>query len=178
MEGLQWMHSEFCRDLHKNSLAVTSDSGSTETMSPGQLRTQQVTVGRHLAPDPGDLGRLLRRFFSVYDPSKFSGTQRIVAAVAAHHRFLWIHPFLDFNGRLARLLTQWQLEEAVPYIRGLWSLSRGILSRVDEYKSLLSRADYPRQGARDGRGARSEKNLIGFCQFMLEVAIEELMTNE
>lgn len=23
----------------------------------------------------------------------------------AHHRFLWIHPFTDYNGRLARLLT-------------------------------------------------------------------------
>lgn len=32
--------------------------------------------------------------------------QELVSLLAwAHHRFLWIHPFQDYNGRLARLLT-------------------------------------------------------------------------
>ena len=30
--------------------------------------------------------------------------RKIIAVAAAHHRLLWIHPFLDGNGRVARLV--------------------------------------------------------------------------
>ena len=36
---------------------------------------------------------------------KYQGDRKLIAVMAAHHRFAWIHPFIDGNGRVGRLLT-------------------------------------------------------------------------
>ncbi|WP_456835522.1 MULTISPECIES: Fic family protein [unclassified Bradyrhizobium] len=38
-------------------------------------------------------------------PHPLRGVDAIVASACAHHRLLWIHPFLDGNGRVARLMS-------------------------------------------------------------------------
>ena len=55
--------------------------------------------------------RFLKRFEEVY--SKLGKTETILAAAAAHHRLAWIHPFLDGNGRVARLMSHATLLEAL-----------------------------------------------------------------
>jgi hypothetical protein len=47
-------------------------------------------------------------------------------------------------------------------------------STEDEYKSMLQSADTPRQGDLDGRGTLSQKALVKFCEFFLEICIDQV----
>ena len=54
---------------------------------------------------PGAVPQVLEPFFrGVY--GRLGRSDTILAAAAAHHRLLWIHPFLDGNGRVTRLMSQ------------------------------------------------------------------------
>lgn len=48
----------------------------------------------------------MARFGEAYTPERYHGAGKLVAMAAAHHRLMWIHPFLDGNGRVARLFTE------------------------------------------------------------------------
>jgi Fic family protein len=50
---------------------------------------------------------------------------------------------------------------------GLWSVSRGLARRRDEYYERLDAADAPRQGDLDGRGNLSEKELHRWCEWFV-----------
>ena len=56
-----------------------------------------------------------------------------MAAAAAHHRFAWIHPFLDRNGRVVRLMSHATLLDSLD-TGSLWSVSRGLARNGDAYK--------------------------------------------
>lgn len=171
---LQWIHREFCRRLPDELLRVENpDTGARIRVVPGELRGGGVIVGRHVPPPPGDLPRFLDRFQSAYAPERLSKMQSILAVAAAHHRFLWIHPFYDGNGRVARLLSHAMLLRA-GVGSGLWSVARGLARNVAEYKARLANADLPRQGDYDGRGQRSAAQLGKFCGFFLRTCIDQV----
>jgi Fic family protein len=83
----------------------------------------------------------------------------VIAVAATHHRFLWIHPFLDGNGRVARLMSHAMLLE-IGIGSALWSVSRGLARNSADYKRLLMAADEPRRNDLDGCGALSHEALI------------------
>lgn len=143
-------------------------------MQPGELRGEEVRVGRHVPPSPKHIPKLLLRFQEAYSLHSVKGTSRLLCAAAGHHRLLWIHPFLEGNGRVARLFTDIYLTCSGLEGYGLWTISRGLARREAEYKSLLSGADAPRQGNYDGRGALSDKGLQRFCRFFLETALDQV----
>jgi Fic family protein len=140
---------------------------------PGKLRDDLVRVGQHVPPDWESLPALLQRFQSVYSQTKVQGLVRLVYAAAAHHRLLWIHPFFEGNGRVARLFSDMYLKYAGLEGYGLWTLSRGLARSEADYKAFLSAADAPRQGDYDGRGNLSERGLHQFCKFFLETALDQ-----
>ena len=53
-------------------------------------------------------------------------------------------------------------------------MARGLARHETAYKRALAAADAPRQGDYDGRGNLSEKQLVAFCRFFLEVALDQL----
>jgi len=169
-----WLHRSFCERLPKDLLWVESPDGKRRVdLLPGKLRTGKVTVGRHEPPNPENLDRFLARFGEAYSAKRLSKTAQIIAAGAAHHRLLWIHPFYDGNGRVTRLMSYAMLLRLG--IGGpLWSVARGLARNVDEYKRLLQKADEPREGDVDGRGTLSEKALVEFCRFFLKVCIDQV----
>ncbi|EQD78874.1 Filamentation induced by cAMP protein Fic, partial [mine drainage metagenome] len=121
---------------------------------PGALRDHDVEVGNNVAVSPGALPRFLQCFEEVY--SKLGKTETILAAAAAHHRLAWIHPFLDGNGRVIRLMSHATLLETL-YTGAVWSIARGLARNVDTYKSHLAACDLPRRNDLDGRGNLSEE---------------------
>lgn len=170
---IRWVHFEFCRRLPPELLVVASPSGREETVVPGELRTRDVMVGRHIAPPAESLSRFLRRFEQAYDPANLSATRRLIAVAAAHHRFAWMHPFFDGNGRVARLVSHATLlRNGVG--SSVWSISRGLAKTVDRYKLTLMLADEPRKGDLDGRGALSTQRLREFCEYFLETCIDQV----
>ena len=120
----------------------------------------------------GPLEDCLLRFEEIYsDP--MSRFRKLVATAAAHHRFLWIHPFLDGNGRVARLMAH-AMFRRLGIGSSLWAVSRGLARNAAEYKALLMAADRPREGDYDGRGSLSERALVDFCAFFLRISIDQV----
>jgi Fic family protein len=140
---------------------------------PGELRTREVRVGRHIPPPYAALDRFLERFAQVYAPEKHRGHCKLIAAAAGHHRLAWIHPFLDGNGRVTRLFTDAYLYAIGLKGYGLWSLSRGLARCRTGYMSHLAAADAMRRNDYDGRGNLSLEGLTGFCRFFLETCIDQ-----
>jgi len=169
-----WVHEEFCNRLPESMLRVeNSHTGEKHRVVPGQIRKSVVQVGRHIPPAYEDLDSFLIRFEEAYDPALHSKMQRVISVAAAHHRFVWIHPFIDGNGRVARLMSHAYLKQ-LGIGSGLWSVSRGLARTGDDYKRLLQAADSPRQGDYDGRGALSEKALTLFCEYFIKVCIDQV----
>ena len=108
-----------------------------------------VQVGRHVPASPGAVPRFLDRFEAVY--GTLGTTDSILASAAAHHRLLWIHPFLDGNGRMARLMSHAMLRDVLD-TGGVWSIARGLARNVADYKARLATCDRPRRNDLDGRG--------------------------
>lgn len=175
---LTWLHREFCQQLPEDLLWVENpDTGERLRVEPGVLRDRTVQVGRHVPPEPRSLDAFLARFAQAYDPRGMSRTQQVIAVAAAHHRLLWIHPFLDGNGRVARLMSHaWFVRLGVG--DSLWSVARGLARRVDRYKALLMEADEPRRHDTDGRGSLSLSALVQFTDFFLEACVDQVQFME
>jgi Fic family protein len=105
--------------------------------------------------------------------SKLGKTDTILAAAAAHHRLLWIHPFLDGNGRVARLMSYAMLLETLD-TGGVWSIARGLARNVSQYQSELAACDLLRRNDLDGRGHLSEEALASFTGFFLQTCIDQV----
>ncbi len=126
---------------------------------PGQFRQDEVGIGRssHLPPPPWEIAPLMREltgFLETDHPSRYD----LIKSSLFHHRFVWIHPFANGNGRTARMLTY-----AIMIKQG-FRLNAGriinpasafCMDRELYYKSLSS-AD---KGERDG--------IINWCTYML-----------
>lgn len=170
----RWLHEEFCARLPAEMLWVENpDTGEQLEVVPGELRKRDVKVGRHIPPPHGELPRFLARFDTAYGTPTLSRLRQIQAVGAVHHRFLWIHPFLDGNGRVARLMSH-ALLKRLGIGTSLWSVARGLAREETRYKQLLMAADGPREGDRDGRGNLTQRGLIAFCAFFLDRAIDQV----
>jgi Fic family protein len=117
------------------------------------------------------LPRFLERFQQVY--AHLGKADLLVATAAIHHRLLWMHPFLDGNGRVARLTSHALLLDILD-TGGVWSIARGLARNVAEYKALLANCDRPRRNDLDGRGALSEEALAEFTRFFLTTCIDQV----
>lgn len=169
-----WIHYEFCSRLPTEMLWATLPStGEQIPVVPGEFREHEVEVGKHLPPEPRDIARFMVRFDQAYSAPTLSKLRKVQAVGAVHHRFLWIHPFLDGNGRVARLMSH-ALFKRLGVGTSLWSVARGLARNVDRYKQLLRAADGPREGDRDGRGNLTQRGLIAFSQFFLEMAVDQI----
>ncbi|MGH9339781.1 MAG: Fic family protein [Acidobacteriota bacterium] len=172
MEGLCEIHRRFGELLPDELLwAQDLDTGERIRVVPGKLRDRDVRVGGHIPVSPGALPRFLERFESVY--GRLGKTDTILAAAAAHHRLLWIHPFVDGNGRVARLMSYTMLLEALD-TGGIWSVARGLARNESAYKSHLAACDRERRNDLDGRGHLSEEALAEFGRFFLRTCIDQV----
>ena len=167
------IHRQFYERL-PDSLRWVEELGSGRRVEvmPGQWRGGDAKVGVHVAPPADELPSWMARFDECA-PERFGRAERLVAIAAAHHRLLWIHPFADGNGRVARLLSHALLRRA-GVGSPLWSVARGLARNVDAYRAYLARADDPPQGLLDGRGILSDGRLADFCRFFLAACIDQV----
>lgn len=173
-ETVMWIHKEFYDRLPPDLKWV--ENNQTQKKFPveaGKIRTTDVVVGRHIPPLHQNLESFLRRFDEAYPFSRLNKIQQVIAIAASHHRLLWIHPFLDGNGRVARLFSHALFVNLNPHNQ-LWSISRGLARSVKDYKSMLDLADHPRNNDVDGRGTPTESGLVHFCEFFLKTALDQI----
>ena len=170
--GIRELHLRFS-ELLPDELLVVSDvvTGRAVRVVPGEFRRDDVKVGLHIPVSAGAVPRFLDRFESVY--ALLGRSEAILAAAAAHHRLLWIHPFVDGNGRVARLMSHAILLETLD-TGGVWSVARGLARNVDPYKQHLMSCDRARRNDLDGRGALSEEALAEFTAFFLKTCLDQV----
>lgn len=168
-------------------------------MGAGRFRAtgEEVSVGRHFPPTGGlAVEAFLDEFALRYAGLRQVGpVQRLCGIAAAHHRLLYIHPFDDGNGRVARLITHAMMLDAGLGACGLWSMSRGLARGIrdnapykpkflanfasqqppQQYRLLMRHADEPRMGDLDGRGNLSRKRLQEFCYWFLGIALDQIL---
>jgi Fic family protein len=154
------------------------DPGSPESKQrivPGEFRAHPIGTRPHAVP-PAAVESTMARFRGLYEMNRLSAIERIVAAPAAHHRLLWIHPFTGGNGRVARLYTASFLQRAGidGALLGFWSMSRAIAGARDRYRSLLSAADQRQRNDLEGRELLSPRALADFTRFFLEACRDEV----
>jgi len=171
-DGVREIHRQFAELLPDEMLWVENpDSGERMQVVPGALRQRDVRVGNHVPVSPGALPRFLAHFERTY--GRLGTAETIMGSAAAHHRLLWIHPFLDGNGRVARLMSHAMLLEALD-TGGVWSIARGLARNDRSYKNQLAQCDLPRRNDLDGRGNLSEEGLAAFTRFFLETCLDQV----
>lgn len=94
-------------DLH----AIILDK--IDPQNAGFYRHEQVyiTGTKHIPPNWKDVPEKMRQVVDELN-SRTKGCAAIESAARLHHLLVWIHPFVDGNGRLARLLTNLRLMRA------------------------------------------------------------------
>ena len=178
-------HRTFILDVHRELYAhpdmahflqiEDKENNTIIEMIPGELRESNVRVGHHIAPDYTELSSFFNKYELLYRiPNHATQAKKVIFALASHHRLMWIHPFLDGNGRTARLVLDGIFTSMKLEGYGLWNISRGLSRRSGDYKRYLALADMPRQGNLDGRGALSAKAFISYIKFILEVALDQI----
>jgi Fic family protein len=176
---LKWLHLEFYRDAPEAMLLIKH--GPTEfRMQPGEWRSgpeQDVAVGRHVPPSSPRIAEFMQYFEERFRFDRLGRAAQIMAIASAHHRFNYIHPFPDGNGRVSRLMSHAMSAVAGIGASGLWSVSRGLArgleSRTD-YKRMMDYADTPRQGDLDGRGNLSLRALQEFVLWFVKICLDQV----
>lgn len=175
IDFLCWIHREFYSRLPKEMHYALAHDGQKLPVLPGMLRDRPASVGRHLPPDDLDeLNINLANFDRDYSPANVDEPKKLCAMASSHHRLLWIHPFRDGNGRVARLFTIAYQRKLGIDSRGLWTVTRAFARNRSAYDHNLSLADQPRRNDYDGRGPLSEENLVLFCKYFLGECLDQL----
>lgn len=161
----QNVSEHFVRELHQLTVQGLVREGDD---TPGAYRTQPVSISGSNHLPPGTRAMIdqymseLVEFVNRLDPPKYD----LIKVALAHHRFAWIHPFGNGNGRVVRLLTYALL------IKYGFNVSAGgrVLNPTavfcndrDRYYDMLGRAD---TGTSDGRET--------WCVYVLEGMRDEL----
>jgi Fic family protein len=176
---IRWLHQAFYSDAPEAMLRVAGNARSVR-MTPGAFRSAEdpeVAVGRHLPPDSVNVASFMQHFESRYRLEPLGRGQRILAVAAAHHRLNYVHPFLDGNGRVSRLMSHAMGLTAGIGAHGLWSVSRGLARGLEsrgDYKRMMDHADMPRQSDLDGRGNLSRRALTDFIDWFLRVCLDQI----
>jgi Fic family protein len=132
---------------------------------PGNFRRRNVIVGNYRPPSFDHIEALVKKLCDwLFTEFHYAGGQNfdetILQAIVSHVYMVWIHPFLDGNGRTARLLEFYLLLRAgVPDIAS-HILSNHYNNTRDEYYRRLQNAaetgnlteflEYALEGFRDG----------------------------
>lgn len=167
-DAVKWLHLKLFEGLSEPDLKLMDNS----VLVPGQFRQRQVAVGKHEAPAWEAVGHFLERWAEIYGKVR-RGEAAIVAACASHHRLTWVHPMEDGNGRVARLHTH-LIFYAMRLTSGLWSPLRGFARSEERYRALLAAADEHRLGDLDGRGNLTQKGLIDWISYVMDVCIDQI----
>ncbi|ODN05094.1 Adenosine monophosphate-protein transferase FICD [Orchesella cincta] len=86
--------------------------GFVDPEEAGKFRRTQVYVGNHVPPRPKDIASQMDQLIEWLNSEEALSLHPIHYAAIAHYKLVYVHPFLDGNGRTSRLLMNWILMQA------------------------------------------------------------------
>ena len=158
------LSEQLIRELH---LMTVQDLQREGDKTPGSYRLTPIRIAQseHLPPDAVQVGPYMRElvdFVNREDPRKYD----LIKIALAHHRFGWIHPFSNGNGRVVRLMTYAMLIKYgfnVADNERLLNPTAVFCNDRERYYEMLSCAD-----------AGSDANLEKWCVYVLQGVLVEL----
>lgn len=152
------------RELHR---IVTAGLRREGDQTPGAYRLGFVSISgsKHQPPAPTDV---LDHMTQVVDfaNDQVPSHKQLLQVALAHHAFLWVHPFGNGNGRVARLLSYWMLVRlgfSRPGTPRTVNPTAVFGADRDGYYDTLEAAD-----------AMSDGGLIAWCSFVLQGIRDDL----
>lgn len=102
---VRWLHRSFYEGATDEMLTLRH-AGQEVRIIPGEWRGGDVEVGAHVPPPHGAVAAFMAHFRGRFRLDWLHGqVNRTLAIATAHHRFNYIHPFYDGNGRVSRLMS-------------------------------------------------------------------------
>jgi Fic family protein len=160
LKGLQLVQKRGARDLSLSfikELHTKTMTGFIEKSSLGTFRTEvsaifnSAGIAIYMPPPPRQVPALMERLL------KFSNSPKEqfipIRAVLTHYLFEKIHPYLDGNGRVGRLILQAVLEKSGYGMKGLLSVEEYLDRHRADYYDVL---------------ALGERDITEYVEFMLE----------
>ena len=118
-----------------------------EDVKVGDVTGEEVVV-HHLPPSWLEVDKEVQQLLEWVDAGKVKGdgledpwVHPVIQAGIAQHRFVWIHPFVDGNGRTARMFTTMLLYQRGYDFKYLFELSSYYNDDRDAYYEALRSAD-------------------------------------
>ncbi len=150
------INKAFVHELHKLTVDGLTREGDR---TPGEFRkgNVQISGSYHLPPDATHVSRYMDELFTFInrnDEQKYD----LLKTALAHHRFCWIHPFNNGNGRAVRLLTYAMLIK-----QGFKVKTGRILNPTAVFCS--DREKYYEMLAEGDKG--TDKGLLNWCSYVL-----------
>lgn len=154
----------FIRELHALAVRHLVREGDA---TPGTYRVGQVQIAQseHLPPDGLLVGGYMQElvaFINHDDAPKYD----LIKVALAHHRFGWIHPFGNGNGRVVRLMTYALMIKYGFNVKAggrVLNPTAVFCSDRDQYYAMLACAD-----------AGSTAMLEKWCLYVLQGVLNEL----
>jgi Fic family protein len=155
---------QFIRQTHVITVEGLKREGDK---TPGSYRTKPVTISGspHCPPDALYVQSFmdeLIEFINQSDSHKYD----LLKVALAHHRFAWIHPFSNGNGRVVRLLTYALLVKYGYNVKAggrILNPTAVFCNDRDQYYAMLALAD---KGTDEG--------LETWCTYVLKGILDEL----
>ncbi len=100
-------------------------------LTGGIYRNVEVRISgaRHKPPVPGEMYLQIKKFYA--DMSEMKGKNDIELAAWTHAEFVKIHPFVDGNGRVSRMIMNYQL-----MLSGFLPISIAKENRLEYFEAL------------------------------------------
>ncbi|MFY0598260.1 MAG: Fic family protein [Cyclobacteriaceae bacterium] len=157
----------FISEIHKMIVkGLTAPPKGEGDISPGDYRESNVRIAKssHKPPDWTRVSDYMRELFEFIQEGNESKYNLLKTAIA-HHRFVWIHPFGNGNGRTVRLLTYAMLVKLGFNVNvgRILNPAAVFCSNRDDYYAYLSRADSGNKG-----------DVLDWCKYVLAGLKEEI----
>jgi len=161
-EGTEFTH-HFIKQLHQLVVGELSDEGDR---TPGAYRTWNVEISKsaHTPPDHIQVQSFMDEFLEFINQDGADKYDLLKTAIA-HHRFTWIHPFGNGNGRVVRLLTYALMIKYGFNVKDgkIINPTAVFCNDRDKYYEHLSEADLG-----------TDESLLNWCDYVLSGILEEV----
>jgi Fic family protein len=157
----------FISELHK---IVVKDLTKEGSKTPGILRPQDVNIAgsNHKPPMHIKVNEYFDELTSFIN-QKVDKKYHLIITAIAHHRFAWIHPFDNGNGRVVRLLTYAMLIKQGFNVENGRILNPTAIFCEDrnKYYEMLAKAD-------EG----DDESVLIWCHYVLEGLLKEIKKSD